>query len=1209
MFIDRLSANSDCRNRFQKDGLLMRLIMLIWWMVIFLLVPVKSYADSIDCGVDYNSYLNGDKSNFFPNTFAFAALKADGSISAWGDSARGGSGAPNDSGYVSIFSTEHAFAALKADGSISAWGLSRSGGSGAPNDSDYVSIFSTSDAFAALKPDGSISVWGDSGTGGSGAPIDSGYVSIKSNVAAFVALKADGSISAWGDSLSGGSGAPNDSGYVSISSTSTAFAALKADGSISAWGFLGLLNSAQPNDSGYVSIFSTSGTFAALKADGSIFAWEPVGFNSAPPNDSDYVSISSTSDAFAALKADGSISAWGVARFGGSGAPTDSGYISINGVGPNTPTDCSFTRNVNVDLDSDSDGLSDDYEDQNGLDKNDPNDAQGDLDGDGLTNLEEFQAGTDPNNPDTDGDGFTDAIESNASTDPLDANSFPVALDSDNDGLPDDYEDQNGLDKNDLNDAQGDLDGDGLTNLEEFQAGTDPNNPDTDGDGVSDGEEINAGTDPLDENSFPIFLSGNSLNEAVYLNYYHPGRSVDGYKVYVEIRNFDDFGPPGFVPLGTTTSPGTLETSTRITVKNVSVPHFPIPIVNGEIYRFTVKAVINGVEGPTSNQFVVMPGVFAVLPKPTHPIVFLHGFGGSGRGTFEDTLFFMESTLGWIDGGHLVHAPQLLITLEDDNLGFDAQGDFFTVDFGDPFADDGGYGHQGDEVDSFLSYLKAKNSTSNDVGNRFPVSLVAHSNGGFAARAFLVDHEVAAQDVAELVTYGTPHRGADVKSTVFGIIYPFSLIKQGAIESSFEDCDANNQPILSSFLEELNGKQLPDDIRYTSIIGHDHTVVLSGHREDDCHEKHWDGLVPRSSADLNTVGVTSKRVRTLETNEFHIGQGNDFSAILWALDPHPFNIKVLSPVDIEVIAPDGRSIARHFTSIPGASHIEVEDEDGHTTTNVLIPFSLAGDYEIKVTPKPEASPTDTYTIEVTSDGQTTVLVKDQMVKNIPVQPFSVKVPEYVSIDLKPEDDTNSIKLDSEDAVLVAILSTDSFNVADINESTLTLAGSVASKEVESFNNGYLEDIDNDGDLDLIVQFPIAELNLTEADTSATVEGETLNGTQFIGTDSINIVPPPIIPEFTVGNFNLVGRKRVSRTDYEYTYTIDITNTGLDVQNVTAKLSSNSPSTTVIDRDLSFGDIPSGVSATSTDTFTIRQNRRVAFDPGTLEFEFVIGEGN
>ena len=43
-----------------------------------------------------------------------------------------------------------------------------------------------------------------------------------------------------------------------------------------------------------------------------------------------------------------------------------------------------------------------------------------------------------------------------------------------------------------------DADGDGLTDTEENQIGTNPLNPDTDSDGALDGSEVAAGTDPLD---------------------------------------------------------------------------------------------------------------------------------------------------------------------------------------------------------------------------------------------------------------------------------------------------------------------------------------------------------------------------------------------------------------------------------------------------------------------------------------------------------------------------------------------------------------------------------------------------------------------------------------------------------------------------------------------------------------------------------------
>ena len=49
-----------------------------------------------------------------------------------------------------------------------------------------------------------------------------------------------------------------------------------------------------------------------------------------------------------------------------------------------------------VGIDSDSDGMSDDWENQYGLIPKDPSDGNKDVDGDGYTNLQEYQAGTDP---------------------------------------------------------------------------------------------------------------------------------------------------------------------------------------------------------------------------------------------------------------------------------------------------------------------------------------------------------------------------------------------------------------------------------------------------------------------------------------------------------------------------------------------------------------------------------------------------------------------------------------------------------------------------------------------------------------------------------------------------------------------------------------------------------------------------------------------
>ncbi|MBI2176619.1 thrombospondin type 3 repeat-containing protein [Candidatus Woesearchaeota archaeon] len=75
--------------------------------------------------------------------------------------------------------------------------------------------------------------------------------------------------------------------------------------------------------------------------------------------------------------------------------------------------------------------------------------------------------------------------------------------DNDNDGMPDEWEIKYGLNPLDSSDALVDLDGDGLSNLEEFKAGASPKKKDTDNDGADDGKEVKAGSDPKDPKSKP----------------------------------------------------------------------------------------------------------------------------------------------------------------------------------------------------------------------------------------------------------------------------------------------------------------------------------------------------------------------------------------------------------------------------------------------------------------------------------------------------------------------------------------------------------------------------------------------------------------------------------------------------------------------------------------------------------------------------------
>lgn len=71
-----------------------------------------------------------------------------------------------------------------------------------------------------------------------------------------------------------------------------------------------------------------------------------------------------------------------------------------------------------------------------------------------------------------------------------------IQPDSDADGIPDYWEALHQLNPA-QNDALQDIDADGLTNLAEYEANTNPKNADTDADGLPDAYEINQGLDPL----------------------------------------------------------------------------------------------------------------------------------------------------------------------------------------------------------------------------------------------------------------------------------------------------------------------------------------------------------------------------------------------------------------------------------------------------------------------------------------------------------------------------------------------------------------------------------------------------------------------------------------------------------------------------------------------------------------------------------------
>jgi hypothetical protein len=165
------------------------------------------------------------------------------------------------------------------------------------------------------------------------------------------------------------------------------------------------------------------------------------------------------------------------------------------------------------------------------------NQAKLDFDKDGLSNINEYLAGTNPRVKDTNHNGVKDGLEDRdkdglVNLAEIKAKTNIKVKDTDKDGVIDSLEDPDGdhltnaqewktgthpliadTDDNGIDDGDEDADEDGLSNTQEFECGTNPRIADSDDDGVDDCDEdadedgvdnhteFEEGTDPCDADS------------------------------------------------------------------------------------------------------------------------------------------------------------------------------------------------------------------------------------------------------------------------------------------------------------------------------------------------------------------------------------------------------------------------------------------------------------------------------------------------------------------------------------------------------------------------------------------------------------------------------------------------------------------------------------------------------------------------------------
>lgn len=502
----------------------------------------------------------------------------------------------------------------------------------------------------------------------------------------------------------------------------------------------------------------------------------------------------------------------------------------------------------------------------------------------------------------------------------------------------------------------------------------------------------------------PMGLSAVSGNGQVTLHWGHAQVIPSTYQVYIYQVN----GASGSTLLGVLTVPGSNTPATTETISTIPVPGGSA-LSNGQLYQFAVTAIgLQGESAPVS--IYAQPGAFVAPSHPPNPIVFLHGINADAS-AWQSTANYLTQTLHWTCGGTLSYIPSISFSPLTNAPGlastcspFQTNGDFFTVNFGNNLAnysDGRAIFHQGDEVGGVLDFLPSSRK----------FSIVGWSMGGLAARAYIQETSpgTAPNRISDLITLGTPHKGVDLSFLRSPITSYFAqlaglenvLDSQGATAmdggcvANGDSTDYVNQ--LSPFLYQIDiASGLPAGIRYTTVSG----VPLSGIHSDECNtplvyivppQIQTDWVVPVTSSTFTGTAPNVPLWYSFNRDDNHLDLPDDVTAILCALDHSCAMLSVFSPVDIQVKAPNGQTISSTLTTMPGAEYRNITEANGHETASVLIPFPQGGQYTVTATPKPGASPTDTFTINLTQNGTTTTIANAMQIQSIPPKGFQTHI--------------------------------------------------------------------------------------------------------------------------------------------------------------------------------------------------------------------------